>query len=404
MSDQLSSDLASLRIQRDAPPRRSVLTYVIGFVGAVVLLGCAYAFGAPYIEAKVFRPEVSATEIMLVSPAQSSVNLTATGYVIAEVKSKVGTKVQGRLAKLYVREGDTVKAGQMIAELDDAEQQSAIRTARAKVATAKARLELSRAKLAENKLQAERQRVLAERNAAPKATAEDLGMRVKSLGESARAAEAEVASAEAEVESLSVTLRDMKIVAPINGRVVEKVTDVGESVVPGGAAIVELADFATLIVEVDVPEARLHHVKVGGPCEIVLDAYPGRRYRCATREIVPRVNRAKATVPVKVRFVDDAEGVLPEMAARASFLDKELDANQMKEPPHLVVPQNAVADRAGAKMVFVLDGDQVRMTPVSLGQPMAGGFELEQGPPAGTKIVKSPPPTLDDGARIKERN
>jgi hypothetical protein len=76
----------------------------------------------------------------------------------------------------------------------------------------------------------------------------------------------------------------------------------------------------------------------------------------------------------------------------------------VKEPPHLVVPSNAVTERAGAKVIFVLDGDQVRMTPVTLGDAIASGYEVKKGPPAGTKVVKNPPPTLEDATRIKERN
>ena len=60
------------------------------------------------------------------------------------------------------------------------------------------------------------------------------------------------------------------------------------------------------MVEADVPEPRLHLVKMGGPCEIVLDAYPNKRYRCEAAQLGQRVNRSKATVMVKVKFVRDS--------------------------------------------------------------------------------------------------
>ena len=74
-------------------------------------------------------------------------------------------------------------------------------------------------------------------------------------------------------------------------------------------------------------------MKIGGPCEIVLDAYPTKRFRGKAHEITPRVNRTKATVTVKVAFVDDREGVMPDMAARVSFLSEELDKAELKAPP-----------------------------------------------------------------------
>jgi hypothetical protein len=104
----------------------------------------------------------------------------------------------------------------------------------------------------------------------------------------------------------------------------------------------------------------------------------------------------------KVKFVDGLGGVLPEMAARVSFLARALDPSEMKAPPRKIIPKSAVVDRAGGKVAFVLDGDHVRMVTLSLGPEFAGGFELQGGPAAGTHVVKDPPATLADGQSIKE--
>src|SRR5690606_29610538 len=141
----------------------------------------------------------------------------------------------------------------------------------------------------------------------------------------------------------------------------------GELVGQMAASIVEIADFSSLVVETDVPEARLHLVEIGRPAEIVLDAFPGDRYRGRVREYSPRVDRAKATVTVKVEFVDATDRVLPDMSARVSFLTKELEADQMQEPAKVVVPATALTERSGAKVVFVLDAGVVKMKGVTLG-------------------------------------
>src|SRR5690606_24655058 len=174
----------------------------------------------------------------------------------------------------------------------------------------------------------------------------------------------------------------------------------GISVDMGG---IRIADFSTLLVETDIPETRLAQVKPGGPAESVLDAYSGRRLRGKVKEITPEVDRAKATVKVKVAFVDPLEGVLPDMSARVSFLSEELDAEAIKAPPKTVVPGSAIAERAGSKVVFVIDGDVVRMTPVKLGPSFGSGFELESGPRPGTRVVAGPSEKLQDGQRIKEK-
>ncbi|MCS6915740.1 MAG: efflux RND transporter periplasmic adaptor subunit [Myxococcales bacterium] len=405
MTDSLSSDLASLRLPRDEEPRRGgawrklAVAALLGTGGGVV-----YLVGGRHVEASLFRAEVRVTEIALVSPAQGFIELTSTGYVVPLRSAKVGARVQGRLARVLVREGEQVRAGQVLAVLDDSNERSAIRTARARVEAARARAATARANLAEAEMRASREQTLVQRGAAAAANAEDQAARVKALAEAQQSAEAEVRAAEAEVRALEVAARQLTIVAPIDGTVVTRPLQPGELVGPAGAPILELADFSSLVVETDVPEARLSRVRPGAPCEIVLDAYPSRRFRGEAMEIIPHVNRAKATVPVRVKFVDAPTGVLPDMSARVSFLQQALDAQAMQQPPRLVVPAAAVAERGGARVVFVIEGDRVRMTPVELGGAFGSGFELKSGPPAGTRVVRDPDPSLSDGRKIKERN
>jgi HlyD family secretion protein len=166
----------------------------------------------------------------------------------------------------------------------------------------------------------------------------------------------------------------------------------------------KIADFGSIVVETDVPEVRLHLVKKAGPCEIVLDAYPDKHWRGEVVDVSPELNRSKASATVKVRFLDRDETVLPEMAARVSFLEAPLDANKLNEPPKKIVPGSAVVDRAGSRVVFVLESGKVRMAPVTLGARFGDGYELVEGPSPGTKIVSEPPPTLGDGQAIKERS
>ena len=401
-NDRLSSDLASLAIAREEKRPRSFS----GLIVVALLLaggGGAYVFGKPYLEGKIFKVKVDATEIALLSPAQAQILLTSTGYVMPQTVSKVGAKIQGRISKVLVKEGSQVKAGDLIVLLDDVDQKSAIATARSRSAAAAARAQASRANLAEAEQQARRERALAGRGVSPEATAQDLEARARSLEEVVKAADAEVRAADAEVSALSVNLQHTVLRAPIDGTVVSKPAEVGELVGPQSNAVLELADLRTLEVETDVPEGRLHIVKVGTPTEISLDAFPGRRLRGRVKEINPRVNRAKGTVTVKVAFEDPTDGILPDMAARTSILSAELDANQMAEKPKLVVPGSAVTLRGDSKVVFVLDGDVVHMTPVTLGEAFGSGFEVKSGPPAGTRIVANPAATLSDGTKIQEK-
>ena len=412
MADQLSSDLAALRIERTAPPRRGGG----GWLGRVLVLvavlgagGVAYAVGLPYLESKVWKTEVQLTEIAMVSPAQATIELTSTGYIVAQAVSKVAPKVAGKVIKANVREGSKVKAGDVLFEIDPADQRASIATAASQTAAARARAQMTRANLDEAKVQLQRAEGLAREGLGPKSAADDLKARVSSLEAAVKASDAEARATGALVGALNVTLEGFTVLAPISGTIVNKPPEVGEIVGPQPAGIaadmggVEIADFSTMMVETDVPEQRLSQVKIGGPCEIVLDAYPSKRYRGKAVEITPRVNRTKATVTVKVAFVDDRENVLPDMAARVSFLTNELDKAAMQAPPKTIVPGSAIATLAGAKVVYVVEDGKVRATPVELGPAFGGGFELAKGPSPGTKLVNNPPAGLPDGQRVKEK-
>jgi HlyD family secretion protein len=404
--DRLTSDLAALKIDRDEPPRRGVLRpFLLLALAAAVVLG-VWLVGYPYLNARIFKTPVDVTEVALVSPAQGSIELTSTGYVVPLVQAKVAAKAIGRIAELKVKEGDVIKRGDVIAQLDDVTSRSNVAAARTRIATARARAQASRAQLAETQQQVAREKVLVERGVTPKAIVEDLVAHQRSLAENVRAADAEVRAAQAEVEILQANLADLVVTAPIDGTIVEKLADVGELVGPQAMNVVAMVDFSSLIVEIDVPEGKLSLVKVGSPCEIVLDAFPGRRYRGAAHEIGKRVDRAKATVKVKVRFVDPPEGALPDMSARVSFLSKELDAAAMKEPARLVVPESALLETAGGgKAVYVVTTEgRLALTDVQVGEKLGSGFVLTRGPTAGTKVVANPNPELRDGQNIKERN
>jgi RND family efflux transporter MFP subunit len=314
-----------------------------------------------------------------------------------------------------------VEAGQLLIELDPADDAASIAAAKSQVAAAwaqaqgaEARAAVTRAQLAEITQQAERERRLASEGLTGTANAEDMEARVKSLEQTVSAADAEAKASraqatalKAQVNVLETGLNNLQLASPISGTIINKPPQLGEYIGPQPPGVtvdmggIRVADFSTLLVETDIPEGRLNLIKPKGPAEIVLDAYPAKRFRGHVKEITPQVDRAKATVIVKVAFDDATEGVLPDMSARVSFLAKALDAEAVKVPPKTVVPGAAVVERGGTKVVFVLDEGKARMVPVQLGEPFGSGFELLNGPTPGTRIVKDPPKTLADGQSVK---
>jgi HlyD family secretion protein len=403
--DDLSSDLASLKIDRT--PRREggggiarVATWLVALLALAGLAVWAY----PRVEAQLFKTEVQTSTILEVSPSLAVTSLTATGYVIAERRSKVGANVPGRIGKLYVREGSQVKQGDILVELDAVDQKSNVIAAQARVLAAQAKEASARASLHELQVQLDRQNVLLGQNAAARSIIDDLEARLGTAQAAIKAAIAETRAAAAQVDVAKSALGRMTVTAPIDGTVLDKPREVGETV-DLNAPLMEMADMSSLVVEIDVPEGRLSLVKIGGPCEIALDAFAGQRIPGKVRELGKRVNRSKATIPVKVEFVEVPPEAtpLPDMSARVSFLTQALDEKARGAQSKLMVPSKAVSTRDGKSYVFVVEGGAVRMEPVTLAEKNGDAFELVEGPTAGTKVVLSPDATLQSGQRVKER-
>jgi RND family efflux transporter MFP subunit len=188
--------------------------------------------------------------------------------------------------------------------------------------------------------------------------------------------------------------------------VLTKNADVGEVVAPfassvsSRAAVVTMADMNSLQVEADVSESNIIRVRPGQPCEIVLDAYPEKRYPGVVHKIVPTADRAKATVLTKIAFRSRDERVLPEMSAKVLFLSEEPKQSDSANIPLLTVPLSSVVERNGRKVVLMITDGAIVESPVSLGAAMADRIVVHEGLTAGDRIVARPDPSLAQGTRV----
>jgi RND family efflux transporter MFP subunit len=150
-----------------------------------------------------------------------------------------------------------------------------------------------------------------------------------------------------------------------------------------------MADMATLEVEVDVNEAYIARVRVGEPARITLDAYPDTGFRGAVRLVVPTADRQKATVQVKVSFLDHDPRILPEMGARVEFLEGGRRSAGPAPKPRVSVPAEAVQSDGGATVVWVVRDGRLERRVVDAG-PVSGGLrEVRTGLSGGERLVVS---------------
>ena len=193
--------------------------------------------------------------------------------------------------------------------------------------------------------------------------------------------------------------------APFEGVVLTKNANIGDIVTPFSSAadskgaVVTMADMTTLEVEADVSEASLAKVKLGQPCEVVLDALPDARFRGSISRMVPTVDRAKATVMTKIRFNELDPRVLPEMSAKVSFLSQEITPEQQK--PLLAVNPEALVERAGKTVLFSIRDGVADEVVVTRGPKLGDLVAISGAIKAGDKVVQKPAETMHTGAAVK---
>jgi RND family efflux transporter MFP subunit len=387
------ADLSGLRIDRDVhdsvlktKSRRNII--IIASILIVALAGY-FLFRGSFAAVA----EVEVTTVSLTYPSSANAVLTASGYVVAQQKAAIASKATGRLVFLGVEEGDKVKRNQIIAQIEDQDVVASLAQARANFDLAKADLDDARQWL-------ERQRKMFASGTTSQAELDGAEARFKRV-------EASIRYATANVRASEVALENTRIRAPFDGTVLTKNANIGEVVAPfaagagSKAAVVTVADMSSLEVEADVSESNITRVTLNAPCEISLDAYPGKRYRGYVHKIVPTADRAKATVMTKVRFRDRDEHVLPEMSAKVTFLSKEIEASAAQAPPKLTVPSSSIATRDGKNIVLLVREEAVRETEVKLGERFGDRIVITEGLAQGDRIVLRPDPSLTTGSKVK---
>jgi RND family efflux transporter MFP subunit len=397
-------DLSKLKIDKEKvsfrPKRRRKVVYSILAGLLLIVLGYLYSQG-------LFTPAVQ-VQIVTVSqiyPSQSFTVLNASGYVVPQRKSALAAKITGRLIWLGVEEGSRVKKDQLVAQLESDDVKAAREQAAANVEAARFNLEQAKAELRDATLNYDRNKELLRRGVIAQATYDTALARYDKAKAATEAAEATLKAALSGLEGANTAVEYTLIRAPFDAIVLTKNADIGDIVTPLGAAanakaaVVTIADMNSLEVEADVSESSLSQIRVNQPCEIQLDAVPLARFRGAVHMIVPTADRSKATVMVKVRFVEKDPKILPEMSAKVAFLSRPVKAEDQK--PRTALQQAAVVNRKERKTVFLVKGDRAFETPVILGAPIGEMIEVLGGVKAGDQVVLNPPGRLKDGFKIK---
>ena len=395
-------DLTRLRIDRSLAPvrrRRTRRWVVLGVLALAVAAGAAYLVVRPRVV------DVQTVAVVTSFPSQQFVVLNATGYVVAQRKAAIASKATGRLEWLGVAEGSRVKAGEVIARLDNRDVVAQSQAAEAQTGAARAALEQALAEERDALAQHRRNVDLVGKGFVSQSSLDTSKARADRAVAGVGSARAALAAAEASARNAGVSVDYTLIRAPFDGVILSKSANVGDMVTPFSSAtdskgaVVTMADMDTLEVEADVSESSLSKVKVGQPAEIVLDALPDARFLGHISRMVPTVDRAKATVMTKVRFDRIDPRILPEMSAKVAFLTQDVTADQQK--PLTAIAADAVVQRDGRSVVFVVRDNVAAAVPVTTGAKLGDLVAITGELKSGDKAVQRPAPDLASGTRVK---
>jgi len=398
--------LAELKIDRsNAPEPRGRWPVVL--LGLVVVAGVLYVLGARFLNAAV-EVEIQTVRMTVTGGGQSV--LDASGYVVARRQATVSSKVAGKVSEVLIEEGMTVSDGQVVARLDDSTQRAQLKLAMAQFDSARAALDETRALLKQARLDLDRISELAARQLASTAALDAARADAETLEARLASGERSVTVAQRGVEVAEDQLDNTVIRAPFAGVVVTKNAQPGEMISPisaGGGftrtGICTIVDMDSLEIEVDVNEAYIQRVSPGQKVTAVLDAYPDWQIPADVIAIVPTADRQKATVRVRIGFLERDGRVLRDMGVKVAFLGGERES-EADTAATLYVDRDAIQNDDDGNFVWIVRGDAVQRRSIEIGPSSARGQQVMAGLSAGDRVVVSANGTLSPGQRIEITN
>ncbi len=307
-------------------------------------------------------------------------SLELPGSIEALRRAEVATQVEGLVLKLLVREGDRVKRGQKLAELDTSSLDARKKTLEADVVEAETRLR-----------SAESRHRRAESLFADKLISDE---ELDIARYEQEALEARRVSLRASIGELELQLRQSVISAPFDGAVTEKRTEVGQWL-QEGAAVVSLLSLEELEVAIEVPEVHIGRVRLGQSAQVKLDAFPMQPLAGKVSVMVPEADPDARTFPVKIRVPSGGGRVRTGMTATVTLAPA--SPRQVT-----IVPKDALVSEGDGWIVFVLQpGDTVKQVAAVIGEGVGQWVEIQGELQPGERVVTRGNERLRPGQTVR---
>ncbi len=390
----------------------------LGLIAATIVLAAAYAGRNAILGKPVAAYEVARSDLVQ--------SVVASGRIVTPQRVAVGAVTTGRVTRIPVSEGQSVKRGDVLIELEDFDERAAVEQARAAVAQAEAKIRQLRelglpaaqqslvqaeAQAIQARRQYERSRELKEKGFVSQAALDDARrnldvaesqlraarLQVRSQGpagsESAMAQTA-LAQVQANLGVAQARLDETVIRAPVDGILIGRAVEPGNVVQPG-RELMALAPAGETQIVVQIDEKQLSQLRLGQKALASADAFPRERFEAEVVYINPGIDPQRGSVAVKLRVPKPPDYLRQDMTVS-------VDIEVARREAAIVVPADAVHDAGGAgPWALVIDGGRAERREVSLGLRGDGRVEVTGGLARGERVVPASNLAIKAGMRVR---
>ncbi|MGE5624296.1 MAG: efflux RND transporter periplasmic adaptor subunit [Bacillota bacterium] len=403
-----------LRMDRkadDAQLKRRTRPWLIG--GGVALLAIVAVFAWVLLRPSYISVQTSAAKVVedTASGPGGARLLNASGYVVPRLQAVVSSKVMGKVSAVLIEEGMHVKAGQVLARLDDSTARDQVNVARSQLAAAQALANQTEVEHENAARDLERTKTLYGRHLVSQSEMDGATTKEASLRAALDSARQQAGVAQNNLDLDQQMLDDTVIRAPFAGVVVSKDAQPGEMISPNSAGsgytrtgICTVVDMSSLEIEVDVNEAYIGRVHTEQQVDAVLDAYPDWHIPSHVVSIIPTADRDKATVKVRVGFDKLDPKILPQMSIQVWFLGEAPAGGGTVQAARVEIPQAAVHKDGATPYVFIFNDGHAERRAVKTGGVTGSDVEILAGISAGEHVITGSDKALAEGDRVRETN
>lgn len=340
-----------------SPSLRQLGLLLAGLAAGALLTACSRT-----PDAAVPEPTPVRVEAVVAGPAAPPIE--ATGIIAARDEQRLSFKVGGLVQRIAVREGDSVRRGQLLAQLDPTEIEAQV--AQARQLQEKARRDLARGE------------ALHADQVIPLEQLENLRT------------QAEVA--QAQYDAVRFNARNASIIAPGDGVVLRRLVEERENVAPGQVVLVVGREDSGFVVRFAVADRQVLRIRRGDPVEVQLDAWPGETFSATVSQVASGAEAATGLFPVEAQLHANGRKLVSGLVGRARLIAR------ADEPTLPHVPLAAVIEgHGGSAAVYLVDGEVARRRPIKVAFITAGTVAVREGLAVGERVITAGAPYLDDG-------